>query len=158
MSSSPMWRVDADDVRTRLAEIDVGLTIEILHEAALQGELGRASCSENHPRLAGPFNAWADSTRSLRDQLLPVGWTKSDEANYALTISPDYQHALVVASGDENTGSLTFAPKTRSPKGPRTHEVVTRNAVQLHLFEELNSDEIRRAQAAGGQTSLRGFC
>lgn len=138
MPSAPTWHTDPPDVEARLAEIG-GLTVTILHEAAIQGEIGRASCTANHPRLAGGFNAWADSTRSLRDQLLPLGWSKSDEGGYALTITPDGQQAVVVASGDEHTGSLYFQPKTRSPKGPRTQEVVAQNAVQLSLFGE---DEI----------------
>lgn len=148
MPSFANWHNEPDEIQTRLAAIG-GLTVAILHEAATQGELARADCTANHPPLAAAFNAWADTTRSLRDQLLPRGWMKSDEGNYAIVVSPDGQFAVVVASGDENTGSLILPPKTKSPKGPRTYEIVSQNAVQLHLFEEVSDDEIRAALIAG---------
>jgi hypothetical protein len=143
MLIQPRWHTESDAVRHRLAEIG-GLTAEILREAAVQGELGRASCTASHPPLIAPIVAWGDATRALRDQLLPLGWIKSDERNYALTISPDGEHAVVVATGDENTGSPVFEATTKSPKGPRTHEVITLNAVQLNLFEQMSDEEDAR--------------
>jgi hypothetical protein len=139
-SSSPAWRREPNEVRRRLAEIG-GLTVETLHEVAAQGEIGRSGATSNHPRLAGPLMAYFDATRALRDLLMPAGWMKSNFGGSELTVSPDRQHAIMVAAGDENTGSPVFAATTKSPKGPRTHLAVAQNAVQTNFLAELGYED-----------------
>jgi hypothetical protein len=137
---TPALRREPHDVRKRLAEIG-GLSVELLHEVAAQGEIGRASATANHPRLAGPLMAYFEATRALRDLLMPIGWMKSNFGGSELTVSPDLQHAILVAAGDENTGSPLFTPKTRSPKGPRTQIAVVQNAIQTSFLAELGYDD-----------------
>lgn len=146
--SAQKWWFDPIDVHARLAEIG-GLTVEVLHTAGIQGEIARAAATENHPRLTGPFNAYCDATASLRDQLGSLGWTKLEEKNYPLTVSPDGAHAIVVAAGDECTGSK-IAPKTKSPKGPRTFAAVAANAQQISLFDLV--EQLTPPTAAGDES------
>lgn len=141
MQSNRKWRTNPVDVSTRLEELG-GLTIQILAEAGKAGEMGRANTTENHPPLHGPFNAYAEATAALRGLLRPLGWARSNKGGYAITISPDGKHAIVVAAGDENTGSHHSEPKTRSPKGPRTEAVVSANFIQTTFLREIGMEDI----------------
>jgi len=133
MSSVPQVHVEPIDVRARLDELH--LTPEILRDAILAGELARSSCTENDPPAFPGQSAWAITTRSLREQLLSRGWSKDDAGNYSTVCSADKRVALVVATGDRDTGRELGAPKTKCPKGPATALAIERNFAQLELFE-----------------------
>lgn len=132
MAAFPQVRSDPDDVASRLAEL--GLTVGILHEAIAQGEVARSNCTENHPPMTAGQTAWSETVRALRDQLLAEGWSKDDAGNYSRTIHPGGAFAVVVATGNEHTGSLTMIPNTKSAKGPKTRDAVQVNALYLDLF------------------------
>lgn len=146
MSSCPKVVVRPDEVAARLAEIG-GLTHDVLVEAALLGEQARRNCTMNHPVTAPGMMAYFERVRALRDQLLLRGWTAKCAGGSELTISPDGQHAVVVASGDENTGSLSLDPKTKCAKGIRMEEAADRNEAQLTLFAALGLQEARAVLA-----------
>ena len=135
MRGSPLLITEPRSVEARLSEIG-GLTPEILHEVALQGEQARSIATENHPVTAGGLMAYFARVCALRDQMLPRQWTKRCDSGSELTISPDGRHVLVVASGDENTGSFTQLPKTKCPKGIKLEEAATLNELQYDFFIE----------------------
>lgn len=56
-----------------------------------------------------------------------------DDGNFSLTVSPDGQIAIAIATGDEGTGIFDQIPITQSSKGPRTMEAVATNNKQLGL-------------------------
>ena len=121
------------EVSARLANL--GLSPEILVNAIVAGQVGRADCTRNDPPSFAGITAYAVTTRSLRDQLLPGGWEKSDAGNYSTVVNPDRSMAIVVATGDDNTGLESKTPKTKFPKGPATAAAVQRN--QLDFLELL---------------------
>ena len=53
-----------------------------------------------------------EAVAALREGLLPLGWTRSDEKNYALVIHPMASMAINVASGDLGTGIPTASVAT----------------------------------------------
>ena len=115
-----------------------GLGVDDLKQALLGGVLGRATCTENDPIYFPGSTMHAVTTRALREQLLPRGWTKIDTGGYSRTVSPDGSIALVVATGDGRTGLHDpmlshLQPKTTRAKGPLTRAVVEANERQLEL-------------------------
>jgi hypothetical protein len=129
------------EVDARLQEIG-GLTQGILREAALLGEQARENCPATYPVTAPGMLAYFARVGSLRDQLCTMGWQPKCVGGSELVISPDEAHAIVVASGDENTGSLTDTPKTKCPKGTRMDEAAARNEMQITFFDLLGVEDV----------------
>jgi hypothetical protein len=128
-----VWN-DPADVDAALARL--GLTSAPLIEAVLAGYLARSSCTENDaPNVAG-FVQWGRTLRTLRELLIPLGWSRSDDLRYYTAVAPDERVAIAVASGSEATGLANGTPTTRSAKGPSTAAVVFANAAQGDLFPE----------------------
>lgn len=123
--------VESDDVAARLAAM--GLTEGPLLHAAQRWYLSWVSFTANHPPFAIGIAAWMEAVAALREGLLPLGWTRSDEKNYALVIHPDGSMAINVASGDTGTGIPTAAVSNRAPKGVSTADAISVNQLQLEL-------------------------
>lgn len=123
------------DVDSALARL--GLTQEPLGEAIKAGYLAWSSTTANDAPFYPALSQWNRTVRELREGLLPLGWSKSDEGNYSLTIDPTGEIALAVASGCPNTGKADALPTTKCPKGPSTVDAVLANAAQLELFPKV---------------------
>ncbi len=123
--------VEADDVKTRLASM--GLTSDPLVHAARRWYLSWISFTANHPQFAIGIAAWMEAVAALREGLLPLNWTRSDEKNYALVVHPDASIAINVASGDAGTGIPNASVSNKTPKGVSTTDAISVNQVQLEL-------------------------
>ncbi|MGH8570600.1 MAG: hypothetical protein ACREXU_21995, partial [Gammaproteobacteria bacterium] len=75
-------RVEGRDVHGRLS--DLGMTEQGLSDAVRRGNLAYSNRTANHPPLIPGIWAWGETVRALREYLLPLGWTRSDEDNYSL--------------------------------------------------------------------------
>ena len=95
--------------------------------------MGELHC-EPPPLLPG-FLAWGETVRALREQLIPLGWERSDKGNLSLVLNQTGNLAIAVSTGDERTGNIDEEPCTKSSKGPRTVDAVSMN--QLLLFPEI---------------------
>ena len=122
---------EPDDVKTRLA--GMGLTEGPLLHAARRWYLSWVSFTANHPPFGIGIAAWMEAVAALREVLLPIGWTRSDEKNYALVIHPDGSMAINVATGDAGTGRPTANVSNKAPKGISTADAISVNQVQLEL-------------------------
>lgn len=112
---------------------DLGLSIEPLIEAVKAGYLARSSCTANDAPFYPALSQWNRTQRVLREKLMLVGWSKSDDGNYCTVVSPDNSIAIATASGCDNTGNPDYLPTTKSPKGPSTVDAVLANAAQFCL-------------------------
>lgn len=75
---------------------------------------------------------WGKVTRAfIRDILIPKGWTKDNSRNYATTVSPNGQYAIVVVPGDVFTSRKDGNPTTRNERGPATIDAIISNQLQL---------------------------
>lgn len=126
--------VETRDVHDRLEAL--GLNETALCDAVTQGYLARARLTQNHPRIFHGYAAWAETVASLRDQLRPHGWEKSDKGNYELTGHAERELAIAVATGDEGTGLVDSTPSNKCPKGSNTIEAINLNN-QIDLFQDL---------------------
>ena len=113
---------------TALEKLD--LSVPILHRAVESGYLAKANATPNHPPLYPSFVAWGDTICSLRNELIPRGWSKTNERNWPRVIHPSGEIALTVATGNEHTGSPNFMPATKSTKGPSTIQAIEINRNQ----------------------------
>lgn len=135
----PNIQFGGDEVQARLFEL--GLSSELLRTAVLAGELGRSFCTANDPPAFAGITGWAVTVRALREELVPLGWRKNDGGNYSRVISPE-SVAIVVATGDENTGVVGANPKTKAIKGPATVRAIEANVAQVELFPEFAEAEV----------------
>lgn len=118
-------------VEQRLREL--GLTPEILIEAARSGELERASCTPLDPPSAAGFEAWRCTVRRLRELLKPSGWRAINDRNLPLVVHPMTGVAIAVTSGDQHTGTR-LTPTTLHAKGATAFSYVSMNRRQALLF------------------------
>jgi hypothetical protein len=63
-------------------------------------------------------------------------WTRNDEGQLSIVLSPDGQRAIAVATGDESTGILGATPKTKYPKGPATIAAVEKNQLAFPFLDQ----------------------
>lgn len=119
------------NVEARLAKM--GLQEEQLLHAARRWYLTWSGFTLNHPPVGVGISAWTEAVAALREQVLPEGWTRSDERNYALAVSPDGLIAINVATGDGGTGRPNANPSNKAPKGSSTADAITTNQHQLEL-------------------------
>jgi hypothetical protein len=123
--------IEPDDVKARLASM--GLTEEPLLHAARRWYLSWISFTANHPAFGIGIAAWMEAVAALREGLLPIGWARSDEKNYALVVHPDGAMAINIATGDAGTGIPTANVSNKAAKGVSTADAISVNQVQLEL-------------------------
>ena len=149
-----IWH-EVEDVDLALDRL--GLTRPLLMHAVQVGHLARISRTANDAPIAAGFYQWNETLRALRENLVHLGWQRSDDQGYATVVSPDGALSIAVSSGNEDTGRREATPKTRRNKGPRTAEAVTGNAVQLELFPDLILAPVPEASPSGRLTRILLF-
>jgi hypothetical protein len=119
--------------RLRLFQLHPTLSSERLLRVVAYGVAHIRDCTENDPPTGAGFIGWDKTIRALRDELAPLGWTRSNSKNFALTIAPADEFAIAVAAGDRFTGdpSAPIDPATKREKGAVTAEAVAINQLGL---------------------------
>lgn len=126
-------RAEPQDVDVALGRL--GLSAAPLLRAVVAGYVSRISRTANDAPIAAGFYQWNETLRTLRDELVRLGWTRVDEQMFSTAVSPDGRIAITVSSGDEATGNPRGYPRTKRDKGPRTADAIDANVEQLELFE-----------------------
>lgn len=127
-------RQEAVDVQQRLSEL--GLEEEPIKDSVRRGQLAFLSCTPNHPPPFPGMSAWAETVCALREYVIPLGWLRSNDNNYALAVARDGLTAIAVATGNDGTGRLDATPSTNARKGPSTWEAVIVNQLQFSFMDE----------------------
>jgi len=139
---------EPSDAHRRLAQL--GLTEDILIQAVLRGQAEGRSRTENHPQMYRGLTPWGEANCALREGLSTEGWIRCDEGNLPFTVNKDRTLAIIVATGDQNTGNKTLHPCTQSAKGPQTVKAVAEN--QRSLFPiKIDSDDVEKMREAHGR-------
>lgn len=131
------------DARRRLMELSI--SVEALIKAVQAGHLARLNCTDNDPPFIPGTEAWRMVVRTLRDELVPLGWRKDDPSNYSLVINDSSEINIVVASADELTCRWPGTPRTKSLKGLFTEAAVLKNRLEGDLFPDTVEADLRRA-------------
>lgn len=124
--------VHTDPVAVRRRLHRLGLAPDVLLNAVRAAYAAWSNCTDLDPAMYPGQTMWATAVRHLRIGLLPT-WQLCEAGNFSLTLSPDKQVAIGVATGDDGTGVADRVPVTKSRKGPRTMEAVAANNAQLGL-------------------------
>lgn len=138
MTLAPSVHHEVDDVIGSLA--DLGLTKEHLRHAAERWLATWASHTAYHPATVPGVAAWGEAVCALREALCPLGWESINEQNLPMVVDPTGKIAIVVNSGDHDTGRSFGNPRTSHPKGERTRMAVLENLGQANLFESLSDN------------------
>lgn len=127
MNTAPLIHNTVPTVAGRLHTLEIPLAV--LREAARVSTTYYLECNDNDPPSMGGISLWGKAVRTLRDQLIPLGWRRSNARNYATVVHPTGAFAIAVAGGDSNTGRTDgdVQPATRTEKGPATKEVIAQN-------------------------------
>jgi hypothetical protein len=127
-------RQTPEEVRQRLAEL--GLEQQFLAAAVRRGQLAFVSCTLNHPPNFPGLAAWAETVCALREGVIPSGWRRSNDSNYALSVDPEGSMAIAVATGDDGTGRADANPSTNGRKGPSTLDAIVANQLRFSFMEQ----------------------
>ncbi len=131
------------DAKRRLAEL--GVSLEAVINAVFAGRTARLNCTDNDPPFIPGTEAWRFVVRTLREELLPLGWRKDDPSNFSLVINDSKLLNIVVASADAYTCVPHASPRTKSLKGMFTEAAVLKNNLETDLFPDTVVAELRRA-------------
>lgn len=107
---------------------DLGLSQEMLERVIRRADAEAQHCSAFDPPLLEGLTRWGRATRYLREELVPQGWSFDNPRNFARTIHPAGDFAIVITTGDELTGVPGMMPGTKHPKGYETALAVAANA------------------------------
>ena len=135
----------------RLTEL--GRSVEIIASALRRADSAADGCSALDPPILQGLLRWARTTRYFREQLVPVGWSYDNPRNLARTIHPSGEFAVVIATGDDQTGRPDAAAGPRHPRGYATEQAVTANTQLSFDFGSLM--QVTRTGQAVGLNPLR---
>jgi hypothetical protein len=140
----------AFEVRSRLDTL--GLSEELLQQAARRGLAAAHACTEHHPRPSAGYYLWSEAIAGLREANALRGWHGEDDQNLPYTINESRTIRVAVATGDEATGRKDQTPCTNSKKGPRTITAVASNKQQYELWPgiELTPETLRNVTGSMG--------
>ena len=138
---------EPSEVAVRLQELDAALVEDLLLEANLRGYEARLGTTIAHaPTAAGTLH-WHEFVAAVRLALKERDWSIKDHKNCPLIISPDKSIAIVVMTGNLETGLIHGNPTNQADKGAVMDEAVQRN-IQYQLFESAAMSKLQRG--AGG--------
>lgn len=139
---------EVEEVETQLETMGLSLTGLIRVVSSAIG--GFTSTTRFHTSASGGTYLYHEATAALRRLVMPLGgWDHDEEDRQPRTYSVERGIAIVVQSGDENTGieEPEAEPRARHPKGSATARKVVSNSEQLALFPVPHA--ARPDQAAG---------
>ncbi len=114
----------------RLADLD--LSVPVIEAALRRADTATNAGSPLDPPIMEGLNRWGLTTRYLRESLVASGWSYDNPRNLARTIHRSGAFAVVVTTGDENTGLAQRNPGPKHAKGYATGLAVLGNG-QLAL-------------------------
>lgn len=140
---------EIEEVETQLEAMGLSLTGLTRVVSAAVG--GFNSTTRFHASASGGTYLYHEATAALRRLVMPLGgWDYDEEDWQPRTYSDERGIAIVVQSGDENTGikEPEAEPRARHPKGSATARKVVTNSEQLALFPVLL---VARLEQASGE-------
>jgi hypothetical protein len=141
---------EPSEVAARLNELDPALVEDLLLEANQRGYEARLGTTVAHaPTGAGTLH-WHEFVAAIRLALSERLWLIKNHQNCPLIVSQDRSIAIVVMTGNSETGLPHGNPTNQADKGAVLDEAVQKN-IQYQLFE---SAAISKMQKGSGGTQL----
>jgi hypothetical protein len=120
-------------VKRRLSQLfnsDRDQWIEVIRAAVA----ARARCTDDGPKSAPGYYAWAAATTRMRQMFRREGWERGDENGIETIVNHDLKKKIAVMNTDSGTCDLNRSPINRTLKGKATTRVVDLNN-QGELFK-----------------------
>ena len=133
------------NVEARLLELDPALTANLLREVMQRGYEARIEATPASAPTAAGILFWLASVHALRTQLVERHWSINNNQNCPIIVSADKSIAIVVMTGDSDTGKEFGNPTNQADKGAVLGVAVERN-VQYQLFENLAITELQKIE------------
>jgi hypothetical protein len=130
----------------RLGEL--GLSVEVLERVVRRADAEASTCTALDPPILEGLTRWGRTSRYLREELIPQGWTYDNPRLLARTIHPSGEFAIVVSTGDELTGLAGLLPTTRYRKGDATVAAVAINEQLTFDFGDFDPGSVAAAADA----------
>jgi len=122
-------------VTSRLSELNPSLTEGLLREVSEHGYRARIEATDLHaPTAAGSYH-WHAAVYAIRSMLAEQGWKPEVSRNCPFIVSPDRTIAIVVMTGDSDTGYVDGYPTNQAEKGAVLKQAIANNQTQLKLFD-----------------------
>jgi len=136
--------VEPELVSARLSDLHGSLDQVLFREANEHGYRARLDVTPAHPTTsAGTFH-WHAAVFALRTALIEREWIKKDPQNCPLILSPDKAVAILVMTGDADTGVVEGFPTNQAQKGVVLKQAVSAN---YELFETAMLSKLERASS-----------
>lgn len=116
----------------------LGLSVEILERVVRRADAEASSCTALDPPIMEGLTRWGRTSRFLREEMIPAGWSYDNPRNLPRTIHPSGEFAIVAATGDELTGLVDLLPATKYPKGDATSRAVQVNEQLTLDFDDFD--------------------
>lgn len=143
-NSNSQVKTEPAVVSRRLAELHESLTEPLLREANEHGYRARAEVTLAHPPTAAGTYHWGEFVFALRTSLAQRQWSLKNHKNCPFVLSPDKSIAILVMTGDADTGIAGGRPTNQAQKGVVLKEAVSANQ-QYELFELAALSKLERA-------------
>lgn len=93
----------------------------------------RAQATDDAPRSAGSYYAWAEATSMLRRLFRRQGWDKDSEDGIETVVDHERKIKIAVMSTDRGTADQGRSPRNRTIKGTASERLVDLNS-QYEFF------------------------
>ncbi|MBV9450860.1 MAG: hypothetical protein JO345_33720 [Streptosporangiaceae bacterium] len=119
---------------------ELGLSVDIVERVVRRADAEASTFTALDPPIMEGLTRWGRTSRFLREELVPRGWTYDNPRNWARTIHPSGEFAIVAATGDELTGMAGpgVLPTTKYRKGDATIKAVAANEQLAFDFGDLD--------------------
>ncbi len=98
--------------------------MEIVERVIRRADAEANLCTPLDPPSMPGLTRWGRTTRFLREELIPAGWSFDNPRNLARTVHPSGEIAIVATSGHAMTGRPEHAPHDQYPKATPPVEAV----------------------------------
>lgn len=130
-------------VSERLQELHPSLDEGLFRDANEHGYRARIDVTPAHPTTAAGTLHWHETVFALRTTLIAREWVKKDPQNCPFILSPDKSVAILVMTGDPDTGIVNCSPTNQSQKGAVLKQAVSAN---YELFETAALSKLERTK------------
>ena len=136
-------QVSEEDITIKNMGLDKGS----LEQAIKDGLIQYKRSSPLHPLTHAGSTAWGEIVYVVRAKLLSLGngWSFYQKDGLSITHNKGTGIAIIVTSGDKDTGLSGGSPSTKNKKGPSTRNIVNNN--QPSLFEPIHSENLADAES-----------
>ncbi len=136
----------------RRLQRDFDTTREQLIEIVKAAVAARGQSTDDSPRSAAAYYAWAAATTRLRQVFRQKGWDKGDENGIETVVCHERKTQIAVLSTDRWTADERRPPRNRTIKGPASEKIIDLN----EQFEFFSPEEM--GQIASSPYALWYLC